>query len=137
MARSSQEQTHPLAFDPGQGLAGVHWPRCRRPAAALSAEQLEMDEALEAIYASESATRRSAAASGNRPPKAARMARSRGARCRASRAGSIRSAISSPRTSSSLLQQDAIERRGMKELLFEPEIMAKVEPSIDLASAVL
>ena len=36
-----------------------------------------------------------------------------------------------------LLQQDAIERRGMKELLFEPEIMARVEPSIDLASAVL
>src|SRR5688572_6982401 len=36
-----------------------------------------------------------------------------------------------------LLQHDAIERRGMKELLFEPEIMAKVEPSVDLASAVL
>ena len=36
-----------------------------------------------------------------------------------------------------LLQTDAIERRGMKELLFEPEIMARVEPSIDLASTVL
>ncbi len=36
-----------------------------------------------------------------------------------------------------LLQHDAIERRGLKELLFEPEIMAKVEPSVDLASAVL
>ena len=36
-----------------------------------------------------------------------------------------------------LLQQDAIERRGMKQLLFEPEILAKVEPSIDLASTVL
>jgi hypothetical protein len=36
-----------------------------------------------------------------------------------------------------LLQNDAIERRGMKELLFEPEILAKVEPSVDLASAVL
>lgn len=36
-----------------------------------------------------------------------------------------------------LLQQDAIERRGMKELLFEPEIMAKMEPSVDLASTVL
>lgn len=36
-----------------------------------------------------------------------------------------------------LLQTDAIERRGMKELLFEPEIMAKVEPSLDLAAAVL
>jgi len=36
-----------------------------------------------------------------------------------------------------LLQQDAIERRGMKELLFEPEVLAKIEPSLDLAAAVL
>ena len=36
-----------------------------------------------------------------------------------------------------LLQHDAIERKGMKELLFEPEIMANVEPSVDLAAAVL
>ena len=42
-----------------------------------------------------------------------------------------------PRDVVVLLQQDAIERRGMKELLFEPEILAKVEPSVDLASAVL
>lgn len=36
-----------------------------------------------------------------------------------------------------LIQHDAIERRGMKELLFEPEILSKVEPSLDLASTVL
>lgn len=36
-----------------------------------------------------------------------------------------------------LLQHDAIERRGMKELLFEPEILSKVEPSVDLAASVL
>src|SRR5215470_6117512 len=36
-----------------------------------------------------------------------------------------------------LLQKDAIERRGLKQLLFEPEILANVEPSIDLASTVL
>lgn len=36
-----------------------------------------------------------------------------------------------------LLQHDAIERRRMKELLFEPEVMASVEPSLDLAAAVL
>ena len=36
-----------------------------------------------------------------------------------------------------LLQYDAIERRGMKELLFEPEILSKVEPSVDLAASVL
>jgi len=36
-----------------------------------------------------------------------------------------------------LLQKDAIERRGLKELLFEPEILANVEPSLDLAATVL
>ena len=41
---------------------------------ALSAEQLEMDEALEAIYASDR-TRKSAATSGNRRRKAGRTVR--------------------------------------------------------------
>lgn len=36
-----------------------------------------------------------------------------------------------------LLQKDAIERRGLKQLLFEPEIMANIEPSLDLAATVL
>jgi hypothetical protein len=36
-----------------------------------------------------------------------------------------------------LIQKDAIERRGLKQLLFEPEIMAEMEPSVDLASMIL
>src|SRR5262249_39366023 len=32
-----------------------------------------------------------------------------------------------------LVQKDAIERRGLKQLLFEPELLAQVEPSVDLA----
>src|SRR6185295_19374081 len=36
-----------------------------------------------------------------------------------------------------LIQKDAIERRGLKQLLFEPEILANVEPSLDLAATVL
>jgi hypothetical protein len=36
-----------------------------------------------------------------------------------------------------LVQKDAIERRGFKQLLFEPEMLAQVEPSVDLASMVL
>ena len=36
-----------------------------------------------------------------------------------------------------LLQHDAIERRGMKELLFEPEVIAQIEPSLDIAATVL
>ena len=35
------------------------------------------------------------------------------------------------------LLQDAIEKKGLTQLLFEPEILAKVEPSVDLAAAVL
>jgi hypothetical protein len=36
-----------------------------------------------------------------------------------------------------LVQKDAIERRGLKQLLFEPEMLAQVEPSVDLAAMVL
>jgi hypothetical protein len=36
-----------------------------------------------------------------------------------------------------LVQKDAIERRGLKQLLFEPEMLAQVEPSVDLASMIL
>jgi hypothetical protein len=36
-----------------------------------------------------------------------------------------------------LIQKDAIERRGLKQLLFEPEILYDVEPSVDLASMIL
>ena len=101
----------------------------------LSAEQLEMDEALEAIYASESEQDisrsewesppegRHGAVKGRSMPRVARWL------------DQIRNFF--PKDVVVLLQQDAIERRGMKQLLFEPEIMARVEPSLDLASAVL
>jgi hypothetical protein len=36
-----------------------------------------------------------------------------------------------------LLQKDAIERRGLKELLFEPETLSQVEPSLDLVGTLL
>ena len=104
---------------------------------ALSAEQMEMDEALEALYDGDydqEITRdewesplegRSfgGSAKGRVAPRVARWL------------DQIRTFF--PKDVVVLLQQDAIERRGMKELLFEPEIMAKVEPSVDLAAAVL
>jgi len=102
----------------------------------LSAEQMEMDEALGAIYASEpdqdisrreweapTEGRKHGATKGRSKPRVARWL------------DQIRNFF--PRDVVVLLQQDAIERRGLKELLFEPEILAKVEPSIDLASVVL
>lgn len=42
-----------------------------------------------------------------------------------------------PRDVVVLLQKDAIERKGLKQLLLEPEVMANVEPSLDLAATVL
>ncbi len=105
---------------------------------ALSDEQLQMDEALEAIYAGEGegeaeiskreweaplSGRPHGSVRGRNMPRVARWL------------DQIREFF--PTDVVVLLQQDAIERRGLKELLFEPEIMAKVEPSIDLASMVL
>ena len=102
----------------------------------LSAEQLEMDEALEAIYSSDSDEdisrdewespaegRKHGAVKGKSFPRVAKWL------------DQIRNFF--PSDCVVLLQKDAIERRGMKELLFEPEMLAKVEPSIDLASTVL
>lgn len=103
---------------------------------ALSAAQLEMDEALEAIYASDSERDISrsewesptdglphGATKGRSTPRVARWL------------DQIRDFF--PKDVVVLLQQDAIERRGLKELLFEPEILAQMEPSLDLASMVL
>jgi hypothetical protein len=102
----------------------------------LSAEQLEMDEALEAIYASDSERdisrsewesptegRPHGAMKGRSMPRVARWL------------DQIRNFF--PKDVVVLLQHDAIERRGLKELLFEPEILAHMEPSLDLASMVL
>lgn len=102
---------------------------------ALSAEQMEMDEALEAIYGGDtdqdisrdewesSPSGRHGAVKGRSMPRVARWL------------DQIRNFF--PTDVVVLIQHDAIERRGMKELLFEPEIMARVEPSLDLASTVL
>lgn len=104
---------------------------------ALSAEQCEMDEALEAIYGGSSEDQEitkdewgrkeigapHGSSSGKSKPRVAKWL------------DQVRNFF--PKDVVVLLQHDAIERRGMKELLFEPEIMAQVEPSIDLASAVL
>lgn len=101
----------------------------------LSPEQLEMDAALAALYDEDTNQEISrdewskkrvgphGAAKGRSMPKVARWL------------DQIRNFF--PNDVVVLLQQDAIERRGMKELLFEPEVMSKVEPSVDLAAAVL
>ena len=108
---------------------------CGMGGCGLSNEQTEMDEALEAIYGGDEEQEISkdewgrktigphGSSSGRSKPRVARWL------------DQVRNFF--PKDVVVLLQHDAIERRGMKELLFEPEIMANVEPSIDLASAVL
>jgi VWA domain-containing protein len=120
-----------LGKDAQESLGGMS-----RTGLSLSAEQLEMDEALEAIYSSDSEEeisreewesspegRKHGAAKGRSFPRVAKWL------------DQIRNFF--PSDCVVLLQKDAIERRGMKELLFEPEMLAKVEPSVDLASTVL
>src|SRR3954451_7695537 len=100
----------------------------------LSGEQNELDEALEAIYSGDEIDRGEwesgdkrvgphGAVKGRTFPKVARWL------------DQIRNFF--PKDVVVLLQKDAIERRGLKQLLFEPEILANVEPSLDLAATVL
>ncbi|MCA9194997.1 MAG: VWA domain-containing protein [Planctomycetales bacterium] len=109
---------------------------CSASSCNLSPEQMEMDEALEAIYGADSEQEISkdewmrkdigGPHGSTKVPTKPRVAKW---------LDQIRNFF--PKDVVVLIQHDAIERKGMKELLFEPELMARVEPSVDLASAVL
>lgn len=106
-----------------------------RSACLLEGDQPEMDEALEVVYAEDEGidlTReewerepggKHGAVRGRSFPKVARWL------------GEVRRLF--PTDIVTLVQKDAIERRGLKQLLFEPEMLAQVEPSVDLASMIL
>lgn len=99
----------------------------------LGGEQSELDEALEAIYSGDEigldewgadhSHGRHGATKGRSFPRVAKWL------------DQIRTFF--PKDVVVLLQKDAIERRGLKQLLFEPEILANIEPSLDLAATVL
>ncbi|CAG0987212.1 hypothetical protein PHYC_02090 [Phycisphaerales bacterium] len=99
----------------------------------LGGDQSELDEALEAIYTGDELDRSEwerpidgaphGAVKGRSFPKVAKWL------------DQIRTFF--PKDIVVLLQKDAIERRGLKQLLLEPEILANVEPSLDLAATVL
>src|SRR5262249_1968882 len=103
---------------------------------ALSAEQLEMDEALEAIYAGDAEEELTQEEWKTARPGAKHGA-VKGRTCPRVAHGPDQMRNVFANDCVVLLQKDASERRGMKELLFEPEMLAKVEPSLDLASTVL
>lgn len=91
--------------------------------AALSAEQSEMDQALAAIYdeteSSGSGGSRSAGL-GSSSPRIAKWL------------GDIRNYFKEDVVA--VIQQDAIERKGLTQLLFEPETLKNVQPNIQLVA---
>jgi hypothetical protein len=110
------------------------------PDSALSGDLASMDEALEMVYGGEEGAAddsldltREEWERGPRGPHGAVRGRTypRVARW----LGEVRRLF--PTDVVALVQKDAIERRGLKQLLFEPEMLAQVEPSIDLASMIL
>src|SRR4051812_45240751 len=88
---------------------------------SLSADQQQMDEALAAIYdgtdEEEDRQRRSAGLGGSAPRLAKWL-------------GDIRNYFKEDVVT--VIQNDAIERRGLKQLLFEPEMLKNVQPNVQL-----
>ncbi len=90
----------------------------------LSAEELLMDSALSQIYGgSGSGSSSGMAGSGKSSPKLTKWL------------GDLRSLFS--QTEIRVIQNDAIERCGLKQLLFEPEMLDGLEPDISTAALLL
>lgn len=90
----------------------------------LSDRALAMDRAMAALYdPSDASGKARRAGLGASAPHAARWL------------GDIREYF--PTSVVRIMQQDAIERLGMQRLLFEPEMLSAVEPSIDLVTTLM
>jgi len=93
---------------------------------ALSADQLLMDEALAAIYdetEGEQSSSRRGAGHGKSAPHLAKWL------------GDIRTYFTEDVVA--VIQQDAIERKGMTQLLFEPEMLKNVQPNVQLVGTLM
>ncbi len=85
------------------------------PGADLSADDRKVDGALEALYSSD----RKGGLGGSRPSVARWL-------------GDIRTYFPAPVVQ--VLQRDAIDRLGLRQLLLEPELLAEVEPDVHLVA---
>lgn len=93
-------------------------------AAEMSADDLLMDSALSQIYGNDSgANMTGTAGKGASSPKLTKWL------------GDLRSLFASAEIK--VIQNDAIERKGLKQLLFEPEMLNSLEPDISTASLLL
>ena len=98
----------------------------RMGACGLTEEQLLMDQALGAIYGGdtgEDALSGRGAGSGPSSPRISKWL------------GDVRAMFD--REIVTVIQSDAIERRGLRQLLFEPELLQNLEPDIGLASTLM
>lgn len=93
--------------------------------AALSQEDILMDSALSQIYGGSSASG-SGGKSGGRGPSSPQLTKW---------LGDLRTLFSPMEIK--VIQKDAIERKGLKQLLFEPEMLDGLEPEISTASLLL
>ncbi len=92
---------------------------------SLDAGQSEMDEALAAIYdeTGEQQSRQRSAGLGGSAPKLSKWL------------GDIRNYFKEDVVT--VIQQDAIERRGLQQLLFEPEMLKNVQPNVQLVGTLM
>lgn len=94
---------------------------------SLSAEQQEMDQALSEIYdetdADGSPPQQRSAGLGKSSPRLSKWL------------GDIRNFFREDVVS--VIQQDAIERKGLKQLLFEPEMLKNVQPNVQLVGTLM
>lgn len=93
---------------------------------ALDPAQTEMDEALGAIYDETSGDDQGGGRSAGLGPSSPRLAKW---------LGDIRTYFREDVVA--VIQQDAIERKGMKQLLFEPEMLKNVEPNVQLVGTLM
>lgn len=95
-------------------------------ASNLSAEELLMDSALAQIYGNNSENEIQSGRSGNNKISTPNITKW---------LGDLRSLFEPMEIK--IIQNDAIERRGLKQLLFEPEMLGNLEPDISTASLLL
>src|SRR5262249_36314699 len=95
-------------------------------ACSLSAEQLAMDEALAAIYDESGASGQTGQRAAGLGPSAPNLAKW---------LGDIRNYFKEDVVT--VIQNDAIERKGLKQLLFEPETLKNVEPTPQLVGTLM
>lgn len=92
----------------------------------LDAAEQEIDDALGAIYDDTEDPDRSSRRSAGQGPSSPRLAKW---------LGDVRNYFREDVVT--VIQQDAIERKGMKQLLFEPEMLKNVEPNVQLVGTLM